>query len=315
MKHTTTDIQTLHTVNEYTRFYDLPAPAHPLLTLIDLEAANQQAVARGGAGIPKPVALQLYTIFLKRNLNGLLYYGHRPYDFSEGVMGFSAPGQVFAVDPSLDTTQVTGWMLVFHPDLLRKYPVGKRIGSYGFFSYAVHEALHLSEQEEVQLGRLLDNLRAECNRPIDAFSQDVLVGQIELLLTYADRFYTRQFVTRRSVEHDRDEGSVLSRFETALRDYLAREADQPLPTVQFFADQLNVSPAYLSDLLRVLTGQNTQQHIHNALIEKAKRLLLTTSLSVNETAFQLGFEYPQYFSRLFKSKTGLSPVAFRLSAQ
>jgi len=315
MKHTTSDLQTLHTVTEYTRYYNLPAPTNPLLTLIDLGAANQQVATRGGQGVNKPVALQLYTVFLKRNLNGLLYYGHRPYDFSEGVMGFSAPGQVFVVDPSLDTSQVRGWMLVFHPDLLRKYALGKRIGRYGFFAYAVHEALHLSELEELQLSRLLDNLRAECNRPIDAFSQDVLVGQIELLLTYADRFYTRQFVSRRSVEHDRDEGSLLSRFEIALADYFAQEAEHPLPTVQFFADKLNVSPAYLSDLLRVLTGQNTQQHIHQALIEKAKQLLLTTSLSINETAFQLGFEYPQYFSRLFKRKTGLSPIAFRVSAQ
>lgn len=313
MKHTTHDIQTLHTVTEYTRYCNLPAPAHPLLTLIDLGAANQQGGGGGGKVVNKPVSLQLYTVFLKRNLKGLLYYGHRPYDFSEGVMGFSAPGQVFAVDPSLDTSQITGWMLVFHPDLLRRYPLGKKITSYGFFAYAVHEALHLSEGEEVQLGRLLDNLRSECERPIDAFSQDVFVGQIELLLTYADRFYNRQFVTRRTVEHDR--GSLLSRFETALTDYFAQEGEHPLPTVQFFADTLNVSPAYLSDLLRILTGQTTQQHIHQALIEKAKQLLLTTSLSINETAFQLGFDYPQYFSRLFKRKTGLSPAAFRFSEQ
>ncbi|MFD2937681.1 helix-turn-helix domain-containing protein [Spirosoma flavum] len=307
------EIQTLHTITEYTRFYGLPAPAHPLLTLIDLGAANRLAVANASQVVNKPIVLQLYTVFLKRNLKGLLYYGHRPYDFSEGVMGFSTPGQVFAVDESLDTTNVTGWMLVFHPDLLRKYPLGKKIDKYGFFAYAVYEALHLSEVEETLLDRLLDNLRAECERPIDAFSQDVFVGQIDLLLTYADRFYNRQFITRRTVEHD--DGSLLSRFETALTGYFAQDAELPLPTVQFFADALNVSPAYLSDMLRILTGQNTQQHIHHALIEKAKRLLLTTSLSINETAFQLGFEYPQYFSRLFKSKTGLSPVAFRFSAQ
>ncbi|AUD03622.1 helix-turn-helix domain-containing protein [Spirosoma pollinicola] len=308
------DIQTLHTVTEYTRFYGLPAPAHPLLTLIDLGAANRQALANTGHFVNKPIVPQLYTVFLKRNLKGLLYYGHRPYDFSEGVMGFSTPGQVFFVDESLDTSQVTGWMLVFHPDLLRKHPLGKKIGNYGFFAYAVHEALHLSDMEETVLDRLLDNLRAECERPIDAFSQDVFAGQIDLLLTYADRFYNRQFVTRSAVEHDRDDSSLLSRFETELTGYFAQDAELPLPSVQFFADALNVSPAYLSDMLRILTGQNTQQHIHQALIEKAKRLLLTTSLSINETAFQLGFEYPQYFSRLFKQKTGQTPVAFRSSA-
>lgn len=308
------DIQTLHTVTEYTRFYGLPAPAHPLLTLIDLGAANRQALVNTGHFVNKPIVPQLYTVFLKRNLKGLLYYGHRPYDFSEGVMGFSTPGQVFFVDESLDTSQVTGWMLVFHPDLLRKHPLGKKIGNYGFFTYAVHEALHLSDMEETVLDRLLDNLRAECERPIDAFSQDVFAGQIDLLLTYADRFYNRQFVTRSAVEHDRDDSSLLSRFETELTGYFAQDAELPLPSVQFFADALNVSPAYLSDMLRILTGQNTQQHIHQALIEKAKRLLLTTSLSINETAFQLGFEYPQYFSRLFKQKTGQTPVAFRSSA-
>lgn len=314
-KNMSNQIQTLHTVTEYTRFYGLPAPAHPLLTLIDLGAANRLAVVNAGQFINQPIVPQLYTIFIKRNLKGLLYYGHRPYDFSEGVMGFSTPGQVFSVDASLDTSKVTGWMLVFHPDLLRKYPLGKKIGTYGFFSYTVHEALHLAEREETLLDRLLDNLRAECERPIDAFSQDVLVGQIEMLLTYADRFYHRQFLTRRTVEHDRDEGSLLSRFETVLTGYFAQEAELPLPSVQFFADALKVSPAYLSDMLRIVTGQNTQHHIHQALIEKAKQRLLTTSLTINELAFQLGFEYPQYFSRLFKQKTGLSPVAFRFSAQ
>ena len=174
----------------------------------------------------------------------------------------------------------------------------------------MHEALHLSAQEETALDSLLDNIRAEYGRPIDAFSQDVLVSQLDVLLNYANRFYHRQFLTRRSPEHD-----LLSRFETQLTSYFAVDTEQPLPTVQHFADALHVSPAYLSDMLRTLTGLTTQQHLHQALIEKAKRLLLTTSLTINETAFQLGFEYPQYFTRLFKSKTGLTPAAFRFSAQ
>ena len=184
------------------------------------------------------------------------------------------------------------------------------MANYGFFSYQVHEALHLSAGEEVMLDQHIDAIRMEYERPIDAFSQDVLVSQLEVLLNYANRFYHRQFLTRRTVEHD-----LLTRFETQLIGYFAQDGEHPLPTVQFFADQLDVSPAYLSDMLRTLTGQNTQQHIHHALIEKAKRLLATTSLSINETAFQLGFEYPPYFSRLFKSKTGQSPAAFRFSAQ
>lgn len=305
MKAPAKTFRVLATVTEYTRFYGLPAPAHPLLTLIDLGAARQLVPAAP----TDPVVPQLYTIFLKRGLNGPLYYGHQAYDFREGVLGFSAPGQVFQVDASLDTSAVAGWMLVFHPDLLRKYPLAQKITGYSFFSYDVHEALHLSEREEDILDSLLHSLKLEYERPIDAFSQDVLVSQLEVLLSYANRFYHRQFLTRRTAEHD-----LLGRFETLLLGYFAQDGQLPLPTVQYFADALHVSPAYLGDMLRTLTGQTTQQHIHNRLIEKAKQLLLTTSLTINETAFQLGFEYPHYFSRLFKSKTGLTPAAFRFSA-
>jgi len=304
MKHPAKDFRVLSTVTDYTRFFGLPAPAHPLLTLIDL------AGCRNLPRVTTPVVQQLYTVSLKRNLKGLMHYGHQSYDFSEGLLVFVGPGQVFAVSDSLDTSEVSGWMLVFHPDLLLKYPLGKKIASYGFFSYEVRESLHLSAQEESLLDGLLHGLRAEYERPIDAFSQDVLISQLELLLNYANRFYHRQFLTRRTAEHD-----LLSRFEALLTAYFARDEAQTLPTVHYFAEALHVSPAYLSDMLRTLTGQNTQQHLHHALIEKAKRLLLTTSLSINETAFELGFEYPQYFTRLFKSKTGVTPAAFRFSAQ
>ena len=311
MKTAAKDFQVLNTITDYTRFYDIPPSAHPLLTVIDLEQSRKAAKAVGRPLLmPPPMVQQLYTVFLKRNLKGTLYYGHQPYDFSEGVLGFSAPGQVFTVDASLDASEVTGWILVFHPDLLAKYPLGKKIAGYSFFSYEANEALHLSAGEETMLGGLLQTIQTEYERPIDAFSQDVLVSQLEVLLNYANRFYNRQFITRRTPEND-----LLSRFEALLTGYFAQEGERPLPTVQYFADELNVSPAYLSDMLRTLTGQNTQQHIHQQLIEKAKQLLLGTSLTVNETAFQLGFEYPQYFSRLFKSKTGFSPAEFRLSVQ
>ena len=312
MKQTVKNFRVLATVSDYCRYYNLPAPAHPLLTIIDLAAARDRAgdslSAAERARLLTPVVPQLYTVFLKRNLKGLLYYGHQTYDFSEGVLGFSAPGQVFTIDTSLDISAVTGWMLLFHPDLLRKHPLGQKMTGYGFFSYEVHEALHLSAQEERVLDGLLTGIRGEYERPIDGFSQDVLLTQLETLLTYANRFYHRQFFTRRVVEHD-----VLSRFEALLTAYFVAEG-QPLPTVQHFADALHVSPAYLGDMLRTLTGQSTQQHIHQALIERAKQLLLSTSLTINETAFRLGFEYPQYFTRLFKSKTGRTPAAFRQSA-
>jgi AraC family transcriptional activator of pobA len=306
MKQAAHDLQVLHTVTEYTRFCGLPAPAHPLLTVIDLAATR---------GKPRPVGLtsvvqQFYTIWLKKGIKGNIYYGRQSYDFGEGVLGFQAPGQVFAIDETLDLSEISGWMVAFHPDLLYKHPLGTKILNYSFFSYQVHEALHLSAKEEQQLDSVLTSIRLEHEQPIDAFSQDVLISHLEVLLNYANRFYHRQFLTRRPAEHD-----LLIRFETLLTAYFAQSGEQPLPTVHYFADALHVSPAYLSDMLRTLTGQTTQQHIHYGLIEKAKQLLLSTSLSINETAFQLGFEYPQYFTRLFKSKTGLTPAAFRLSVQ
>ncbi len=318
MKQSANQFHVLNTVTEYTRFYGLPAPAHPLLTVIDLGSLRHNTSLGAITATMTPVVQQFYMVSLKRNMKGAaIRYGHQSYDYNEGVLSFLAPGQgcwaVANMAPDEMSNWVAGldgWTLLIHPDLLARYPLGKKIAGYGFFSYDVHEALHLSAQEETILDNLLNTIRSENERPIDAFSQDVIVSQLEVLLTYANRFYHRQFVTRRVVEHD-----LLTRFETLLIGYFAQDAEQPLPTVQFFADELNVSPAYLSDMLRTLTGQNTQQHIHHALIERAKRLLLTTSLSINETAFQLGFEYPQYFSRLFKSKTGMTPAAFRFSAQ
>ncbi|TGE25227.1 AraC family transcriptional regulator [Hymenobacter aquaticus] len=303
MKSIAKEFLVLNTVTDYTRFYGLPAPAHPLLTVVDLEQAR--CLPR----ITTPVVQQLYTVSLKRGLKGTIIYGRQSYDFSEGLLFFLGPGQVFAADDTLDASELSGWMLIFHPDLLLKHPLAKKMASYSFFSYQAHEALHLSAKEETLLEGLLRGIRAEYDQAIDAFSQELLVSQLDVLLSYANRFYHRQFLTRRTAEHD-----LLTRFEELLMAYFAQNGSQPLPTVQHFADALHVSPAYLSDMLRTLTGQNTQQHLHHALIEKAKYLLLSTSLSINETAFQLGFEYPQYFTRLFKSKTGLTPAAFRLSA-
>ncbi|RAK69742.1 helix-turn-helix domain-containing protein [Hymenobacter edaphi] len=304
MKPAAPPFQLLATVSDFAAHFGFPAPAHPLLTVVDL--ANHRHPPVTG-----PALRQLYIISLKKNLKGQLQYGRRSYDFREGVLAFYAPGQMCTADATVDVSEVEGWMVVFHPDLLARYPLGKKITGYGFFSYLVSEALHLSAREEQQLNNVFRSLLEEHQQPVDAFSQDVLVAQLDLLLSYANRFYHRQFLTRRTTEHD-----LLSRFEELVTAYFARdEPEQPLPTVQHFADALHVSPAYLSDLLRTLTGQTTQQHLHHALIEKAKRLLLTTSLTVNETAFQLGFEYPQYFSRLFKNKTGQTPAAFRFSAQ
>ncbi|GAB3742722.1 helix-turn-helix domain-containing protein [Spirosoma lituiforme] len=295
------DFQVLNTVTEYTRYYGLPAPTHPLLTLIDLSEITGQTPTA-------PVVAQLYTVSLKRGLKGTVHYGRQTYDFHEGLLTFLAPGQVVQADTSLDISELSGWMLVFHPDLLHKYPLGQKITNYGFFSYEVHEALHLSAKEEKLLDGVLGSIRYEYEQSLDAFSHDLLIAQLEVLLGYANRFYHRQFLTRRIAEHD-----LLTRFEAQLRTHFAQTGNIALPTVQQFAQALNVSPAYLSDMLRALTGQTAQQHLHHALIERAKQLLLSTSLTVSETAFLLGFDYPHYFTRLFKSRTGLTPAAFRQS--
>ncbi|WP_229365859.1 helix-turn-helix domain-containing protein [Fibrisoma montanum] len=323
MKTKPVPVKVLDTVTEYTRFYDLPAPLHPLLTVLDLGSLHRQPVEAIPATMLAPVVQQFYMVSLKQGLGrAAIRYGHQAYDFNEGVMSFLAPGQgcwlanvANADEVSEIFTNLTGWTLLVHPDLLAKYPLGQKITRYGFFSYDTNEALHLSAAEEVTLNQLISTIQAEAERPVDAFSQDVLVAQIDLLLTYADRFYHRQFLTRRTAEVNREEDSLLTRFEARLTGYFAQQGEHPLPTVQSLANDLNVSPAYLSDMLRSQTGQNTQQHIHNALIEKAKRLLMATSLSVNETAYQLGFEYPHYFSRLFKKKTGLTPAEFRMFMQ
>ncbi|WP_158600375.1 helix-turn-helix domain-containing protein [Fibrisoma montanum] len=307
MNEPTSKVQLLNTVADYTAFFGLPKPAHPLLTLIELVPTVDD-----GRVLTPPIAErlvpQLYTIFLKRNLTSRVYYGHQPYDFSEGVLGFSAPGEVFRISTNIDPA-VSGWVLVFHPDLLTKYPLAKKIKDYTFFYYDVYEALHLSTSEEQMLMPVLTSMRTEYERPIDAFSQDVMVAQLDVLLTYANRFYHRQFLTRRAPEND-----LHSRFRQVLTAYFADdELTRPMPSVRYFADRLGVSSTYLSDMLRTLTGQGAQQHIQQAMLEKAKRMLLTSPLSIKETAFQLGFEYPHYFNRLFKRKTGLTPAQFRLS--
>jgi len=200
--------------------------------------------------------------------------------------------------------------LLFHPDFIRNYPLGKKIREYGFFSYSVAEALYLSEKEKEIIIGIFKNIERELNSAIDHFSQEVIISQIELLLSYSKRFYNRQFITRRTGSND-----LLTRFEELLVEHFDTEKAlvTGLPTVQQFADQLNVSPYYLSDMLRTLTGQNTQQHIHNRLIEKAKEILSTTNISIAEVAYKLGFEYPQSFNKIFKRKTKMSPIEFRRS--
>jgi len=258
----------------------------------------------------KSIRYNFYMICIKKGFTGKMKYGQQYYDFEEGTMSFISPGQVVSMLDINDEDILSGELLIFHPDFVRSYALAKQIKNYGFFSYAVNEALHLSEKEHAMIETIMGNIEREYAAVIDPYSQDVIVSHIELLLNYCNRFYNRQFITRKVANND-----LLSRLETLLADYFDSDKvhETGIPTVQYVSEQLNISATYLSDMLRSLTGQSTQQHIHNQLIEKAKEILTTSSLSVSEIAYRLGFEYPQSFNKLFKSKTNLSPLKFRQS--
>jgi AraC-like DNA-binding protein len=253
--------------------------------------------------------LGFYKISYKPKLSGKVKYGQSYYDFDEGGLLFASPGQIigrFDNEPAV----CSEYTLLIHPDFFLGYPLAKTVKQYGFFSYSTNEALHLSDDEKATVISIFKMIETELNSRIDALSQTVVVSQIELLLNYADRFYKRQFITRKAVSNN-----LLQKLEDLFDDYFNNEISlrEGLPTVGYFAEHLNLSPSYLSDMLRSLTGQNAQQHIHDKLIEKAKEKLSTTNLSVSEVAFALGFEHSQSFSKLFKSKTKLSPLEFRQS--
>jgi AraC family transcriptional activator of pobA len=292
----------LDSISDVHRALGLPNPPHPLISLID--NSNQQVDL---CGLPTFHVLNFYKMTFITKLGGKLKYGQGYYDFDEGSLLFAAPGQLIGSSGE-DHGEHAGYVLLVHPDFLQSYPIVKKIGGYGFFSYAANEALHLSDQEKATILSICKIIQEELNGRIDDFSQDVMIAQIELLLSYANRFYKRQFITRKAVSND-----LLLRLEELLNEYFGRSLQQGIPTVQYLAERLNYSPSYLSDLLRALTGQNAQQHIHHKLIEKAKEKLSTTELSVSEIAYELGFEHPQSFSKLFKTKTNLSPLEFRRS--
>ena len=299
-------IQRVNTINEYHRVRGLPQPEHPLISLIDYSA-----IRHSPENNPISWVFDFYIISLKRCMDGTMIYGQQSYDFDNGVMFFIAPGQVFSIEVPKDPTRKrSGWILLVHPDFLWNTPLAKSIKQYEYFGYSVHEALFVSEKEETTIVGLMENIQQEYRANTDRFSQDIIIAQLELLLHYADRFYHRQFLTRKITNH-----AILDRLEAILTDYFTGDAlaAKGLPSVQYVADALNISPNYLSGLLKVLTGQSTQQHIHDKLIEQAKEKLSTTTLSVSEIAYELGFEHPQYFSKLFKTKTNLSPLAFRAS--
>lgn len=276
-------------------------PPHPLISII--ECGQLQ-------GSPDmSVILDFYMISIKRNCNNLVY-GQQKYDFDEGFMAFVGPNQVLSGQKHEPGYEPKGWMLFVHPDFFWGTPLARKIKQYEFFSYSVNEALFLSEKEEKIMNELVANIIQECNGNIDKFTQGIIVSHLDALLNYSDRFYQRQFITRQITNH-----AILERLDDLLDDYFDKGdlINKGLPTVEIIAESLNVSPSYLRSLLKTITGYSTQQYIHEKLIDKAKEKLSTTSLTVSEIAYELGFEHPQSFSKLFKTKTNVSPLEFRAS--
>jgi AraC family transcriptional activator of pobA len=294
-----------NTISEFHKISGQPKPEHPLVSLVDYGLVDYQIEEGEIAWVQ-----QFYSIGLKRNIQCKLRYGQQQYDFDEGLLSFVAPGQLIRLVIDKPVIKPTGWLLLIHPDFIWNTSLAKTIKQYEFFGYGVNEALFLSEKEENIITGILQNIRQEYHSNIDKFSQNIIIAQIELLLNYCERFFQRQFLTRKKSSHQ-----LLEKVEIMLDDYFKSDSliNQGLPTAQYIAASLNVSPNYLGSLLKSLTGQTTQQHIHQKLIDKAKEKLSTTNLSVSEIAYELGFEHSQSFSKLFKSKTALSPLAFRQS--
>lgn len=275
---------------------------HPLVSVVDLSRISHQGMGN------KKFSSGFYSIFLKNQQTGKLKYGREHYDFQEGTLLFLAPDQVIEIEEEPETADAPGWALFFHPDLLKGTSLSIQMDAYSFFKYEVHEALHVSDHEKQTLTEIIEKIGWELSQNIDKHSNTLIVSNIELLLNYCNRFYDRQFITRAPSGKN-----ILSQFENILIEYFNSEElmKMGLPGVKYCADKLHLSANYLSDLLKKETGKNAQEHIHSKFIEIAKNRLLLSPATINEIAFELGFEYPQYFNKLFKSKTGMTPGEFR----
>lgn len=302
MKNKKEQLIRFQSISESHKAFGLPKPNHPLISLVHF---NEDYPFRPEMA-PVYDILDFYKItFITKN-SGKLKYGQSYYDFNEGSMMFIAPNQL--VGSTEYNKNTYAYILLIHPDFLLGHSLGQKIKKFNYFTYAINEALHLSEIEKQTIISIYEIMEKEINSRVDGCSQEVIIAQIELLLSYVNRFYHRQFITRKPANN-----TVLQNLEVLLNDYF--NSDKPLhdgiPSVQYVSEQLNVSVGYLSDLLRTLMHQNTQQYIHQKLIEKAKEKLSTTHHTVGEIAYELGFEHPQSFNKLFKQKTLQTPLQFR----
>ncbi|MFN8256480.1 MAG: helix-turn-helix domain-containing protein [Bacteroidales bacterium] len=298
MKHIVYQVRTIDELHAVAGF---GKPKHPLVSVIDYSKVNVQNPPDSGSFV-----CGFYSVNFKKNCH--FHYGRQYFDHQEGTLLCTAPEQIITFNREIDRGNAEGWGLFFHPELIRNTALGKKINEYSFFSYAENEALHLSEDEKQTLLSIVKQMKKEYFTNIDHYSHDLIISNIELLLNYCKRFYGRQFITRTNQNKD-----AIARFEKFIKDYFdsPKLRDNGLPTVKYCAEIINLSPNYFSDLLRSETGKNAQEHIHYYLLEKAKTLLLSSDKTVNEIAFELGFEYPQNFSKLFKRKTGITPTEFR----
>jgi AraC family transcriptional activator of pobA len=296
----------LRSIAEFHSFCNLPQPEHTLISLVDYSKVAYPIDVSNFKWITN-----YYSIGLKRNVASKFNYGQQVFDFDSGLLSFVAPNQVLAIEVNQNIqVEASGWLLLIHPDFLWNTSLAKKIKSYEFFNYSVNEALFLSEKEEKDIVNIFSKIEQEYQSNMDRFSQELIISQLEMLLIYSERFYERQFLTRKKTSYE-----LLERFEQVVYQYFKSDhlLLKGIPTVTTIAEQLNISPNYLSTLLRIHTQQSTQQHIQNRLIDFAKERLNTTNLTVSEIAYELGFEHPQSFSKLFKNKTQLSPLEFRQS--
>lgn len=296
------NIHEIRSIAEMHQMMGYPKPKHPLISILDTAQLSIPEEAVGTKSFS-----DLYMISIKDKNCGV-DYGRNAFDFDEGVMVFSAPGQVYTATRAIGKGEITGWMLYFHPDLIRNTHLGSIIDEYSFFGYDVYEALHLSEEEERIVLDCIANIRNEYEQRIDNHSQRVIVSNLELLLNYATRFYERQFNTRTNQSKD-----IVAQFERELKAYYnqGKALETGVPSIEQFAARANLSQHYFSDLIKKETGRTPKDHINGYIVERAKNMLLNSEQTVSEIAYDLGFNYPHYFTRLFKSKTGLTPVAYR----
>jgi AraC-like DNA-binding protein len=293
----------IKSISEVHKMFGLAKPTHPLITIIrkwpqvDFDFGNIKLTS------------DLYLLSMKGKMKGSTFqYGKNSHDFDDGTLVFIAPNQVASFEDPMEELDDSGWSILFHPDLIRKSELGKDIKNYSFFNYETNEALHVSDKEKQSLLELVKKIDLELNQNIDKHSQDIIIQNLESILKYSNRYFDRQFYTRTNLNKD-----FVSKFEQYLQSYFT-SSDLPekgIPSVKQCVEAMNMSGSYLSDLLKIETGNSAKDHIHSYLIEKAKTTLLNSNSSISEIAFGLGFEYPQHFSKLFKGKVGLSPTEYR----